>query len=243
MPKGEDELAAFLRDIQSRPPDLVFTVGTPAARFMREQGGSIPFVYAMIVDPSSLGLVTGGAVMEVEASVQFEFIRKYFPRIRRVGVVYSAQRNRESVSLLKEKKPDDFSLVMLSAETPEEVAKAVSKLSSDADCLLMVTDAVIYSPQTITPLILQTIQNGLPIIAISPSFVKAGALAAVYPDYKDNGALAAEVAARYFNGESLQSISVQRASRTRTAINLIVARRLRVSVSEKNIQLASEVIK
>src|SRR5690348_14999479 len=103
---------------------------------------------------------------------------------------------------------------MLQAETPEEVAKAIAKLSSDADCLLMVADSVIYSPQTIAPVILQTIQNNLPIIAISPSFVKAGALAAIYPDYKDNGVLAAGVATRYFNGESLASIPSQRAMHT-----------------------------
>jgi ABC-type uncharacterized transport system substrate-binding protein len=241
LPKDDPGAAAIQQSLRSSPPDLVFTVGTMATRFMIEKGGGIPHIYAMIVDPPSMGLTTGGAVMEVSPEAQVEFIRTYFPAMKRIGVIHSAVRNKESVRVLQGMR--GAGLVMIQAETPEDVSKAIQRLSVEADCLLMLSDAVLYSPQTATQVILQTIQNNLPIFAVSPSFVKAGALAAVYPDYKDNGLLAAEAAARYFNGESLERIPMMWASRTHIAVNLVVAKHLGVNVPARAIELAQEVTK
>jgi ABC-type uncharacterized transport system substrate-binding protein len=160
-----------------------------------------------------------------------------------VGVIHSTARNREVVRLLQEEKPPDIELKMITADTPEEMNKAIGTLSKEADCLLMVSDSLLYSPQIATQIILDTLRCNLPIIAVSPSFVKAGALAAVYPDFKGNGIVAADVAIRFFAGESLSSIPIQWAGRTRTSVNQIIAQRLRIAIKAKTLQEADEVVR
>lgn len=242
MPKSAGELDGTLEAIRGAAPDLVLTIGTSAARVMRDRGGGIPYVFAMIVDPPSIALASSGAVMEVKPSEQIDFIRGNFPGLRRVGVVYSDGHNRETIRFFREEKSADISMIVVLANTPEEMSNAIQRLAREADCLLMTADATLYSSQTATQVILQTIQNDLPIIAVSPTFVKAGALAGIYPDYKDNGQMAADVAARFFAGEKLESIPVQWASKTKTAVNLIVAKRMGLAVPRKTIDAAEQVV-
>jgi putative tryptophan/tyrosine transport system substrate-binding protein len=243
LPSQEAQVESFIGAIDKDRPDLVFTIGTAASRAARERLKMTPFIYSMIVDPSSYGLSSAGAVMEVKPSAQVEFIRKSFPFFKRIGLVYSPERNKNVVRLFQELNLPEVSLVMIQANSSEQMSQALQRLAKEADCLLMIADAVLYSPQTATQIILQTLQNNLPIIAVSPSFVKAGALAAIYPDYQDNGARAGEAAARFFSGERMESIPVQWPAKTRTAVNLIVARRLGVNVPTEVIEAAEQVVK
>ena len=242
LPKGEAEIDAFLRDVRARSPDLVLTLGTSAARVFREKGQDLPFIYCMIVDPESLDIVTGGVTMEVRPREQWEFIRANFPSIKRVGIIHSATRNRKVVRGLEKEKPQDLELKMITADTPEEMNKAIMVLLKEADGLLMISDVVLFSPQLISQIILETLRGNLPIISMSPSVVKAGALAAIYPDFKDNGDVAAGVAIRYFSGEPLSSIPMQWAGRTRISVNQIIAQRLRIPISDKTLREADEVV-
>jgi|GEM_PF-1570587 ABC-type uncharacterized transport system substrate-binding protein len=238
----EEERGAFLQELQAGLPDLVFTVGTPAtiAVFQKK---TLPFVYAMIMDPPALGVNTGGAVMETPPSIQLDFLRAHFPSFKRVGVIHSSTRNADYVRLLKETRTGECSIVEVVADTPQELDRAISSLVGRADCLLMIPDSQLYSPQFSGQIILQTIRLGLPLIGVSPSYARAGALAAVYPDYGDNGAVAADVAAQYFGGQALSSIPPQWPRRTRYAVNLIVAERLGVPVDEKILDGADEVVR
>jgi putative tryptophan/tyrosine transport system substrate-binding protein len=244
LPSDESaDLDAFMESVRAKSPDLVFTVGTMATRVVQERGGGLPFTYCMIVDPPSLGVMGGGTVMEAHPARQIAFIRETFPSLRRIGVIHSGSRNRETVRLFKEEARKDERLVLVQAENAEQVSKAILRLSREVDCLLMISDAVLYSPQTATQIILQTLQNDLPLIAVSPSFVKAGALAGIYPDYRDNGVLAAEAAARYFHGEPLKSIGVLWPNKLLSAVNLILANRLNIDVPKAAVDAASEVVR
>jgi ABC-type uncharacterized transport system substrate-binding protein len=235
----EEKMGPFLDELQAGRPDLVFTVGTPATIAVLQKK-SLPFVYAMIMDPPSLGVNTGGAIMETPPSLQLDFLRAHFPSFKRVGVIHSATRNAGYVRLLRETPGGEFSIMEVVADTPQELDHAISSLEGRVDCLLMVPDAQLYSPQFAGQIILQTIRAGLPLIGVSPSYARAGALAAVYPDYGDNGA---DAAARYFGGEPLSSIPALWPRRTRYVVNLIVAKRLGVPVDGKTVDGADEVVK
>ena len=243
LPRGGGALAeGFLGMIRAARPDLVLTVGTPATVAVHNLG-DVPFVYCVIVDPSSLGLATGGAVMEVPPSVQFNFLRAHFPSFKRVGVIHSSTRNREYLRLLNETKTTGLTPILVVADTPQEVDRAIGDLAGRVDCLLMVSDAQLYSPQVASQIILQTIRSRLPFIAVSPSFVKAGALAAIYPDTREHGADAADVAIRYLGGQSLSEIPPRWSRRSRYAVNLVVAARLNILIRDDTIQGADEVIR
>jgi ABC-type uncharacterized transport system substrate-binding protein len=205
-------------------------VGTAAARFAREKSSSIPTVFAAVIDPSSTGLAPPGAPMDVDPAAEVAFVRKNFPQVKRLGVLYSPGRNVDAVSRFKALRDQGEAIALIEVPSIDKLEEAIQTLAEQSDGLLMLTDPVIYSPQTAPQLILKTLQRGLPIFAVSPAFVKAGAMAGIYTDPEQNGCTAAAVAGRVAAGDKAASRSYQLSSEYRSSANPVVAKRLNINL-------------
>jgi ABC-type uncharacterized transport system substrate-binding protein len=171
------------------------------------------------------------------------FIRQNFPSLKRVGVLYSSGRNMEILSELKALKAKGESISMVEVESIDRLDAALQGLAGQSDCLLMLSDPTIYSAQTASQLILQTLQRGLPIIAASPAYVKAGALAGVYAHPEESGCSASAVVDRVLSGDKPSSIPFVWPTKYASAVNLIVAGRLKVTVPASLTNSAEQVVK
>jgi putative tryptophan/tyrosine transport system substrate-binding protein len=232
---------AVFDQARGKAPDVVITLGTTATRAVREKWKAVPSVFAVVIDPTSNDIAPPGVPLDLRASTQLEFIRQYFPQFKRVGVLYSPGRNREVVAELKALKAKGAPVILEEVVSIEKLDSAVQSLSNQADCLLMLSDPILYSPQTAPQLILQTLQRGMPIIAASPAYVKAGALAGIYSAPIESGCLAAGVADRIMAGEKASSFSWP--EKYLSVVNLIVAGRLKVQVPAALTNSAEQVIK
>jgi ABC-type uncharacterized transport system substrate-binding protein len=72
--------------------------------------------------------------------------------------------------------------------------------------------------------VLASLESRLPLVGFSPAFVRAGAAAGIYPDYRDSGRQAAEMAERLLRGEDCGPDTGPR--RIQVAVNQRVARLL-----------------
>lgn len=234
---------ALLGDVRGRKPDLVLTLGTGATRFIREKAASIPSAFAMLIDPGANKLAPPGVPLDLRAAAQVEFIHESFPQLKRIGILYSPGRNVEVVAEMKALQAKGEPLVLVEVDSIEQLDAAVKSLVGKADCLLMLTDPVIYSPQTASQLILQTLQQGLPIIAPSPAYVKAGALAGIYSDAEQNGCEAAGVVDKVLGGAAPASVPFAWPTKYLTAVNLVVADRLKIQVPASVVNSAEQVVK
>jgi ABC-type uncharacterized transport system substrate-binding protein len=79
--------------------------------------------------------------------------------------------------------------------------KAVAALKGKVDFLLCFPDPDLYNAVTIKPLVMASLESRLPIIGFSPAFVRAGAAAGIYPDYRDTGRQTAEMVLRILHGD------------------------------------------
>jgi ABC-type uncharacterized transport system substrate-binding protein len=119
-----------------------------------------------------------------------------------VGVIRNPERSRfstEALEILGRK--EGFTLVVADCDGPGRLLKMVSSLKGKVDFLLCLPDPDLYNAVTIQPLVLAAIEYRLPIVGFSPAFVRAGAAAGVYPDYRALGRQAAEMALRIERGE------------------------------------------
>lgn len=230
-----------LSGVVSKGADVVLSLGSTATRLVRGNVKNIPSVFAVVIDPTSNDIGGPGVPMDLHASTQLEFIQKNFPSLKRIGVLYSPGRNTEIVAELKALKARGTPIVLAEVTSIDKLDAAVQTLASQADCLLMLSDPVIYSPQTAPQLILQTLQRGLPIIAASPAYVKAGALAGLYASPSDSGCVAAGVVEDVLGGKKSSSIAWP--SKYVSAVNLIVAKRLNIEVPASLINSAEQVTK
>jgi ABC-type uncharacterized transport system substrate-binding protein len=187
-------------------------------------------VFAAVIDPASAGLAPPGAPMDVDPAAEVAFVRKNFPNIKRLGVLYSPGRNVDAVSRFKGLRDQGEAIALIEVPSIDKLEDAIQTLAGQSDALLMLTDPVIYSPQTAPQLILKTLQRGLPIFAVSPAFVKAGAMAGVYTDPEQNGCTAAVVAGRVAAGDKAASRSYQLSSEYRSSANPVVAKRLNMDL-------------
>lgn len=161
---------AMANDISARGPDLIVPMGSTAVRFVRERFKSTPSVFGMVIDPGSNGINPPGVPLDLSASAQIGFIQTAFPQFKRIAVLYSPQKNKETVEDLKQiQAKGTIQLVLTEVPSIDKLDAAVRGLLGKADCFLMLSDPVLYSPQTAPQVILQTLQMGLPIIAPSPA--------------------------------------------------------------------------
>lgn len=221
--------------------DVILTLGSTATRLVRAGVKSVPSVFAVVIDPTSNDLGGPGVPLDLHAAVQVDFIQKNFPGLKRIGVLYSPGRNVEVVAELKGLKAKGLPIVMVEVLSIDKLDAAVQTLAGQADCLLMLSDPVIYSPQTAAQLILQTLQRGMPIIAASPAYVKAGALAGLYASPPDSGCVAADVVEQNMGGKKTSAVVWP--AKYVTAVNLIVAKRLNIQVPAALINSAEQVTK
>ena len=90
--------------------------------------------------------------------------------------------------------------------------------------MLTLPDAVLYNSATVKPLILASLDQRLPVIGFSAAFVRAGAAAGVFADFREAGRQAADAALRYDTSRAQRIVEQPR--KLKLAVNQRVLRLL-----------------
>jgi len=96
-----------------------------------------------------------------------------------------------------------------------------------------VADSTVFSPQGLKQILLATLRNRIPFIGLSPSFVKAGALAAFSVDYQDVGRQSAEQALRILGGEEPTHVPMTSPRSISLSLNMNTARQIQVDIEDE----------
>ncbi len=240
----EDEKAAvdLNNRIETIKPTLILTLGTPATKALRQMFDSLTIVYAMILDPTKSNISPPGVSMDIPIEVKLKAFKWIFPAVKTVGTIYSSE-----YSLLFEEAFSACSnlglrLIGKKIASQNEFPSALEEVFDKADCFLMITDPNVYLSKTTEHLLISAIQRKIPVIGLSASYAKAGAIIAFDCDYADLGRQTAELVLRMLAGEN-QGIkeTVVAPRRITYSLNLLVAERIDVKLSPEVIKKAEEV--
>ncbi len=197
---------ALKEKIGSIGPDLIFTVGTQASLFAKENFNDIPVVFSMVLNPVENKVITSmdgpdgniyGVSLNIPIEDQFRALKKIKPDIRTIGMLYDAKTM--AVTVAEAEKAAGKIGARLVAEavfSEKDISKMLDRILANADCLWAGPDPMIYNPSTAQQIILSTLKNNVPFMSFSKNFVKAGALAALECDYFGIGGQAGEMAAK-----------------------------------------------
>ena len=242
-------MAMAMEALSSRPT-LIVAVGSRAARLAREQARGTPLVYAMVLDPASIGLpgpgqaagkVTG-VTMDVTPEVQFELIQELVPGAHRIGVVYDPAISGEAVRRASSAaKARGLSLVAQAVRGESEVIPAAALLVPEVDVLWAVADPTVLTAANSRALILLSLRSRKPLFAVSEGFVRGGALAALAADAREVGRRAGELGARVLAGASPAALGPEAPPRLSLFVNLATAGHLRLSVPDAIVSRARTV--
>jgi len=248
---GDDEEQS-LEAIRGASPSLVMTIGSRAARLVRRADPGMPIVYAMVLDPSSLGLPAPGQngtseatgiAMDVPLEDQFALIRSILPSARRIGVIYDPSISGDAVRKAEVvARSMGLKLVAQAVRSSSAVLEGAGLLAPSVDAMLAIADPTVLTPANTRPLILFWLRARKPLFATSEGFVRNGAIAALVTDPAGSGRRAGEMAARILLGASPSRVAPEPPPVVSIYVNKASAEHLGISLPPDVIARAREVI-
>lgn len=163
----------------------VITLGQRAATQAAREAPTLAIVDCASAQPAA-------GVQTVPVAIPFDqqigWLRRLLTDARYIGVLYDPAQNGAVVDALAAAlRRADLNPVLAPVPTPEALPAALERLSRSADALLAVADTTVYTRETVKTLLLFSFRHKLPLIGLSQTWVRAGALFALDWDYRELG--------------------------------------------------------
>lgn len=158
---------------------------------------------------------------------QIELIRAALPNIHHLGILYSSPPN--DLRRLRIKSTEQHLILheqLVNAEVSLPVA--LQNILRDSEVILALPDSDVYNASTIRNILLASYRAKTPIIGFSSSFVRAGALCAVFSTPEQIATQTAHVIKQYADSHALPVAS--HSSEFEVLVNLQVTRSLELNI-------------
>jgi putative ABC transport system substrate-binding protein len=220
----------IIRKIRKEKPDIILTIGVLATTIAKEEIKDIPIVFCMVINHARFQL-TGANITGIAAEISVEEQLKGYQTIlnplKDIGVIYDPSKT-GNIVVSAEKKVKDIgmNLVKYEIKSSKEVSEAMENLIDRIDALWLLPDSTVVTRKSFDLIKSTTLENKIPLLCTSDVFVKAGALAAVFSDYKCVGIQAAQLAGEILERPSPGSLGIVDPDSFKLAINTDTAEKL-----------------
>jgi putative ABC transport system substrate-binding protein len=236
-------------------PDVILGVGVLIVEALQRTSRSMPIVFVSVTDPVSAGVVeslarpggnaTGFLSIEFGTSGKWlELLKDIAPRVTRVGVMRNPVNPTSSgrMGAIQAVAPlFGVELRPIDARDAGEIERAVTAFARAPDGGLIVPRQA-PTLRHREMIIALAFRYRLPAVYSDRVFITGGGLASYGPDSNDEYRHAAGYIARILNGEKPADLPVQAPTKYELAINLKTAKALGLTVPDKLLALADEVI-
>jgi len=251
-----NRLPGLAAELVADPVAVIVTLATQAAMAAKAATGTIPIVFVVGADPvRELGLVSslnrpGGNVTGVTFLVnalgakRLELLRELVPSAKIVGfLVNPANPTSESVTTDTQAaaRALGIELVIRNARSESDIDSAFESLAQErVNAVIIGTDQLFTSRRD--QLVALAARHALPAIHYLREYADAGGLISYGASITDAYRLAGGYAGRILKGEKPADLPVQQTVKFELAINLKTAKTLGLTVPDKLLVAADEVI-
>ena len=213
---------------------VVVAIGAEAVEALSAERGSAPVIAAAVTPhllPKDAARRPASMVqVQVPLGTLLESIKTVFPEKHRLAFIRSPNLPEPAAAMLKAAESAGFSAKIIECAGPTQLLRALQSLQDQADLVLCFPDAALYNSATIKPLILASLRYHLPLVGFSESFVRAGAVMGVYPDFHEIGSQSAELIQKILNGQAVSRSEAPR--KFRIAVNQNITRLLGLAYAQ-----------
>lgn len=182
---------AALRDADIPPGDLIVAVGAGAMQALAQRNSNQSVLNLLVPRAAFEKLVKQGGraadprhfsaiFLDQPWNRQFSLVRLAVPDRPRVGILLGPESAEMANSLRASAKNAGLTAVIEKASDENDLMPALKRLLDSCDVLLAIPDPLIFNRNTIQSILLTAYRRQIPLFGFSPSYVKAGALAAVF---------------------------------------------------------------
>lgn len=212
---------------------LILTLGSLATKAAMEGAGDTPVVAGLVLRESEFarGANATGIVLEFPVETELRYLQRMLPHQKTIGVLYGSPGTAVRIEAATRVAAGlGLKLRAHRLESPRDLPEALERIAREADALWGVADEVVFSPQLAKPILLFSMRNRIPLVGLSESWVKAGALYALDRDYADIGAQCADLSIRILRGASPRSLPAAPPRKVVHFVNAKAARHLKMDL-------------
>jgi putative ABC transport system substrate-binding protein len=239
--KSQDELLNISKVIKSISPNLILALGTPAARLAQESAKNILVLCTMVLDPEASKIEPPGISIDIPIQIKLRQLKRLLPDAKKIGLFYSPSTSNkcDEASLISGR--FGLEVVARKINSAKELPNAFKGLWRQIDCFLIIPDSKIYSAKSVEYILIEAFRKKIPVIGLSSSYTKAGALISFECNYENLGKQTAETALNMLNGKDPASIGFLGPKEIDFSLNILAAKRLDIKLLPEIIKEAREV--
>jgi putative ABC transport system substrate-binding protein len=251
-----DRLPALAADLVRRQVAVIATVTSHSTFAAKAATTSIPIIFSLAEDPVRLGLIasiarpggnaTGINILSGElVAKRLELLRELVPGAARVAVLVNPANATSTETTMKDvelaARTIGLQIQVLNASTSREIDAAFAALASERpDALLVATDTLFTTRRV--QMSLQAMRHAIPATYSARELVEAGGLMSYGSNLTDALRQAGAYTGRILRGAKPADLPVVQSSKFELVINHQTARMLGLTVPDKLLVAADEVI-
>jgi putative tryptophan/tyrosine transport system substrate-binding protein len=234
-------------------PDLIMAIGGPALRAIMQTGTKVPVVFAIVVDPVGAGYVaslarpggsiTGFASIDYSLNAKLlELLKEVAPGVTRALVFETPRFGGGQFDAIQRAAPAmGVELWRADPSDPGEIERTVTHFAREPNGGLIVTAS---APATVNRELItaQAAKHLLPAIYANRAFPAAGGLISYGVVRADIVQRTAGYVDRILRGEKPADLPVQAPVKYELVINVAAAKAIGVTIPDKLLALADEII-
>lgn len=181
---------------------MVVAIGAEARAAVAKANPNLPVVSTMLTladissEPAPLAKSAGAVYLDVDFGQVVREINKLFPSRKRFGVIATSRKSGPNRFVLSKLEKEGFTVQVAVSPNRAGLLGALHELKGKVDMVICLPETGLFDSRTIPSLLRVSLENQLPVVGFSQSFVKAGAVAGVFPDYSDVGQQTADLVRR-----------------------------------------------
>ena len=251
-----ERLANLAADLVRRRVNVIAAMGPAAATAAGRATATIPIVFVVPADPVGLGLVaslarpggnaTGVNVFSAElAAKRLEFLRELVPTVKRVAVLLNPAEPPIASANLRDVEAAASAVAVqiriFNASTIAEIDTAFAALASERPDALFISSGLLFLDRRVQIAHLAT-RYAVPAIASPRAYPEAGGLMSYGTSLTDAHRQAGVYAGRILKGTKPADLPVVQSTKFELVINASTARIIGLTVPDKLLATADEVI-
>jgi len=253
-----DRISEIAAEFAGRKVDVIVTHGNVAVAAAKRATSDIPIVFATANDPLGEGLianlarpggnVTGLSLQQTDtAEKRLALLREVIPGLRRLAIVANPD-NSGSVQEMRDieaaARTLGFEVATVEIRRADDIAPAFGDIKGRADALYVSGDALLNALLTSQQFDVNTlaVSEKLPTMFNQREMAKKGDLMSYGPSFPGLFRRAAEYVDKILRGAKPGDIPVEQPTQFEIVINLKTAKALGLTVPDKLLALADEVI-
>ncbi|HDS09954.1 MAG TPA: hypothetical protein ENN73_06980 [Firmicutes bacterium] len=244
FPENKAGLEELISRIIKTPPKVLVLIGSKAFDGISSEIRDVPIVFTMVLNPkfeSGQNNITG-LTMNIDLKVRINYLKKIMPDAKKIGIIITPEIRKNYLRKIDElESGNSCQFTKLEVETEGELFKRLKELEGNADCILLFPDQMLLDENNFSVLLLFSFQNNIPLIGVSPKYVKMGALYGLYSDYRNSGKEAGNIVKKILSGKSPAFIPIEDIKEPELIFNKKISKKMNLKISDEIIKSAKTV--